>query len=248
MREKIVEIENLCKHYDKPAGLFSKERIFALDNLNLYIKRGDIFGLLGPNGAGKTTMLNIISGLTRQSSGQVRVLGDNSGLRPKLKKFEIGYLSEENVLPDYLSLQELLSFLANIFGFNSQLRAKRIGWLSEQLELASFINKRIQNLSAGQKRLAGLACAFINDPQLLILDEPTVYLDPLGARKLADLISSFKDQGKTVIISSHILSQVEKLCGQVAILKRGKLMFYGDIKTLGSKGSLEDSFIELTTD
>lgn len=248
MTEKIVELDNLSKYYDKRTSLFSKERILALDNLNLAINRGEIFGLLGPNGAGKTTTLNIISGLIKQSSGRVKVLGGNSDSRSTNTKFNIGYLSEENILPGYLSLQGLLSFLADIFGLDSDYKNKRISWLSEQLELARFIDKRIQYLSAGEKRLAGLACAFINDPQLLILDEPTVYLDPLGARKLAGLVSSFKDQGKTIIISSHILSQVEKLCGQIAILKRGQLKFCGDIKTLGAKGSLEDSFIELTAD
>lgn len=248
MTEDIVEISGLSKYYYKRSGLFSREKILALDNLSFSIKRGEIFGLLGPNGAGKTTALNIISGLIKQSSGQVKVLEEGPGSKTMNNKFKIGYLSEENILPDYLNTQELLFFLANVFGLGSSVKNKRISWLNEQLELASFFKKRIQRLSAGQKRLAGLACAFINDPQLLILDEPTVYLDPLGVRKLADLISSFKDQGKTVIISSHVLSQVEKLCGQIAILKQGKLRFNGDTRSPALKGSLEDAFIELTAD
>lgn len=247
MQERIVEIEGLSKNYSRRLGLLSRQETIALDNLNLSINRGEIFALLGPNGAGKTTTLNIISGLTRQSFGRVRLFGENLEPQNTKIKFRIGFLSEDNVLPGYLSLKELLVFLSEIFNLNPQTKDKRTDWLLSELELKDLFKRRIRSLSAGQKRLAALACAFFNDPQLLILDEPTVYLDPLGVRRLTNIINNFKQQGKTVIISSHILSQVEKLCDHVAILNKGRLKFSGDSRAIAQEGSLEDCFIKFTS-
>lgn len=243
----IVEIKNLTKYYTRRTGPFSKQTICAIEDLSLSIEKGDIFALLGPNGAGKTTTLNIISGLLKPSSGKVSIFGHSLDGRDRDFCRQVGFLSEENYLPDYLSLIELLRFLAGIFDFNKSFSAKRIDWLVENLKLEDLLKKRIRNFSSGQKRIAGLSCALLNEPQLLILDEPTVYLDPLVVKNLVSIINGFKTQGKTVIISSHILSQIEKLCNRVAILKSGRIKFCGQSESLLEKGSLEEVFIRLVS-
>ncbi|MBU2540446.1 MAG: ABC transporter ATP-binding protein [Candidatus Omnitrophica bacterium] len=247
MPEEIVEINNLTKYYNRRLNLFSLEKVQALDALNLTIYKGDIFALLGPNGAGKTTTLNIIAGLLRQSGGEVKVFGENFNVHSDELRCKIGYLSEENILPDYVSVKELLEFLANIFGQNSALRKKRIEYLIEIFNLEGLLKKHIHLLSSGQKRIIGVACALINEPDLLILDEPTVYLDPLAVKHLSNIIISLKDEGKTVIVSSHILSQVEKLCNRLAIIKDGKLKLSAKTEDVLSQRSLDDVFLEVTS-
>ncbi len=243
----IVEIENLTKYYTRRIGPFSKQTICAIKDLTLSVEKGDIFALLGPNGAGKTTTLNIICGLLRPSSGHVKIFGGSIDSQSGDFFHKVGFLGEENFLPEYLSLIELLQFLAGIFGFSQSFSAKRIDWLVENLKLKDLLKKRIRSFSSGQKRIAGLSCALLNDPQLIILDEPTVYLDPLIVKDIVAIFNNFKTQGKTVIISSHILSQIEKLCNRVAILKGGRLKFYGDSKSLLEKGPLEEVFIGLVS-
>lgn len=247
MQERIIEICGLSKHYYKRSGLFSKQEILAVDNLSLDIKKGSIFGLLGPNGAGKTTTLNMISGILPASSGVIKIFGRSVGSKDVSFKARLGYLAEDNCLPDYLSLKELLEFLANIFSLSSDFKKKHLAWLVEVFALKDLLVRRIGALSAGQKRIAALAAAFVNDPQLLILDEPTVYLDPLAVKNLSSVITLLKEQGRTIIISSHILSQVEKLCEEVAIIGKGSLKFYGPLEELLKQGPIEDVFIKLTS-
>ncbi|MEW6171318.1 MAG: ABC transporter ATP-binding protein [Candidatus Omnitrophota bacterium] len=243
----VVEVKNVTKYYTRRLGPFSKETICAVEDLTLAVEPGDIFALLGPNGAGKTTTLNIIAGLLPPSSGEVNIFGHRLDNQDRDFYQRIGFLSEENYLPDYISLIELLQFLTRIFNFSLKFSRQRIDWVVEHLKLKDLLKKRIRDLSSGQKRIAGLSCALLNDPDLLILDEPTVYLDPLVVKDLVEIINNFKIQTKTVIISSHILSQVEKLCNRLAILKAGRIKFYGPSRSLSEKGTLEDVFIGLVS-
>jgi ABC-2 type transport system ATP-binding protein len=245
----ILQIRNLSKYYQRQLYFFSEQKsIPALDNLNISVQGGDIFGLLGPNGSGKSTALNIIAGLIKPSSGEVTLFGKKIQGADMGLKNKIGYLTEENVLPDYLSLASLLEFLSEIFGLSPAVKKERLSRLIEQFQLQDVLKKRISLLSSGQKRIASLACTFLNNPQLLILDEPTAYLDPLAVKRLSSIISALKEQGKTVIMSSHILSQVEKLCNRVAILKEGKLKFIGDNTVFSDKRSLDEFFIQVVED
>lgn len=245
--DKIVEIVGLNKYYRRSSNFLSRDKIQALDALNLTIHKGDIFAILGPNGAGKTTILNIICGLSSPSCGEVKVFGKTFEGQERDIKCRIGYLPEEDVLPDCLSVRELLQFLADIFGLNSHRKRKRIDGLIEKFELEGLLKKRIQLLSSGQKRILGFACALINDPELLILDEPTVYLDPFAVKRFTETIINFKQTGKTVIISSHILSQIERLCERILILKAGRMKFVGKNRDLLKTGSLEEVFTQLTS-
>ncbi len=247
MPEKIVEINNLTKYYNRRLNLFSQKKIQALDDLSLTINRGDIFALLGPNGAGKTTTLNIIAGLLRQSRGEVKVFGEEFDTDNVNLKYRIGYLSEENSLPDHISVKELLEFLADIFALDSSLRKKRIEYLVETFKLADLLKKRICLLSSGQRRIIGLASALINDPDLLILDEPTVYMDPLVVKNFSDIIIHLKETAKTIIVSSHILSQTEKLCNRLAIIKEGRLKLVAKTEDVLKEGSLEQVFMKLVS-
>ena len=242
--ETVVEIKNVSKYYQNRSGLILKQKIQALEDLSLTIEKGTIFGLLGPNGAGKSTTLNLLCGLLRPSNGEISLF--NRKLEPFDKNIlqRIGYLPEENILPDYVSLKQLLNFLAHIFQLTPKQENKRLEWLVEQFQLRELLSKRIRFLSSGQKRICGIACALLNQPELLILDEPTVYLDPLAVKRLSALLTDLKSKGATVIISSHILSQIEKLCDRVAILHKGRLKFVGDSRPLLEKHSLDEIFLE----
>lgn len=246
--ESVVEIKGVSKYYQNRSSLILKQEIQALDALNLTVEKGSIFGLLGPNGAGKSTTLNLLCGLLRPSSGAISLFSQS--LEPGNIKLlsRIGYLPEENMLPDYVGLLQLLRFLAQIFQLSPEEEKKRLDWLIEQFQLKDLLNKRISSLSSGQKRVSGIACALFNQPELLVLDEPTVYLDPWAVKRLSAMLIDLKSKGATIIISSHILSQIEKLCDRIGILDQGRLKFVGDSKPLLEKHSLDEVFFELIPD
>lgn len=228
-----IKTEGLTKTYK---GLGKSHRVVAVDHLNLEVEEGQIFGFLGPNGAGKTTTIKMLLGLIFPSEGQAWVLDKPIG-DISIKR-QISYLPESPYFPDHLSAGELLDFYARLFGIPAGERAKRIDQL---LELVGLPNDRkpLREFSKGMLQRAGIAQALINNPKLLFFDEPTSGLDPIAHTDIRDLILRLRDEGKTVFLSSHQLSDVELVCDRVAILNRGKLVRIGDVEDLRAGTEIE---------
>jgi ABC-2 type transport system ATP-binding protein len=234
-KNAVIEAENLTKIYRKP---FSKFQVKALDSLNIKVDRGEIFGFLGPNGSGKTTTMKILLGLLNPTGGNAWVLG-----RPASDvavKGRIGFLPEESYLYRFLSAEETLDFYGRIFKIPHSERRKRIDELIELVGLGHARKRRVSEFSKGMARRLGFAQALINDPEVIFLDEPTSGLDPLVARQVKDIILEQKKQGKTIFMSSHLLSDVETICDRIAILHLGKLQKIGLVKDLISRQDVSE--------
>ena len=245
MDEVIINIENVTKeYYDKK--FFKKRSIIAVNNLDLQIKRGEIFGLLGPNGAGKTTTMNMIIGYIKPSKGTIRVFDQRIGIK-WLGSFrtKLGYLPETPTLHDYFEVEGLLDFYGSLFGLSPKQKKKRIDILLDEFGLQDKRREGIKCLSIGQKRALGFAQALINDPELLILDEPTVYLDPIILNRFRSLLIKLKEKGKTILLSSHTLSEIEKLSDRVAIMDKGNLVALKVTRELTKHSSLDEEFLKL---
>jgi ABC-2 type transport system ATP-binding protein len=207
-----------------------RNRVRAVDNLSLVVNRGELFGLLGPNGSGKSTTIKMILGLLHPTSGRIAVLGK----RPEdvaIKKM-IGYLPEESYLYRFLNARETLDYYARLFFQNRLQRKRRVDMLLEMVGLEAVQRRPVGEYSKGMQRRIGLAQALINDPHLLILDEPTTGLDPIGTRQIKDLLLELKSRGKTILLCSHLLSDVEDVCDRVSIMYGGKVRQEGTVDQL----------------
>ena len=202
----------------------------ALSGLTLDIQPGEGFGFLGANGAGKTTAIRILLGLAPKSGGSASILGMPSGT-PKARR-RIGYLPENPYFYDFLSGRELLDFYGRLAEVSSRDRKRRIPELLELVGMSEFADRQVRAYSKGMLQRIGLAQALLGDPQVIILDEPTAGLDPLGRREVRDLILDLRDEGKTIFLSSHMLSEIEMICDRVAILRRGELARVGTLHEL----------------
>jgi ABC-2 type transport system ATP-binding protein len=223
----IVETRNLSKVYLDFWGRKKKE---ALNALNLKIYRGEIFGLLGPNGSGKTTTIKLLLGLLFPTKGDALVFGQPAA---EVKKNErIGYLPEESYLYRFLNAEETLDFYGRLFDLDPKIRRERADELIKRVGLDNDKKRSLKEYSKGMRQRIGLAQALINDPELVILDEPTSGLDPLGTRWMKDLIIKLRDDGKTIIMCSHRLEDVQDICDRIAILNEGQLQELGAVKTL----------------
>ncbi len=232
MMSSIVEIENLTKDYD--VGFWRKKKVRALDGLSLTVNEGEIFGFLGANGAGKTTTLKLLMRLIFPTSGTARILG--SDISDVSMHAKIGYLPENPYFYDYLTAKEFLNFCGELCGVQKTLRDKRAGELLTRVGLnQSKWKTQLRKFSKGMLQRVGLAQALINDPRIVFLDEPMSGLDPIGRREVRDLIASLREEGKTVFMCSHILSDIEVLCDRVAILKGGRLAQIGALDELRQK-------------
>ncbi|HWN10224.1 MAG TPA: ABC transporter ATP-binding protein [Pyrinomonadaceae bacterium] len=230
----IVEIENLTKDYD--VGLWRKRKVRALDGLSLTVNQGEIFGFLGANGAGKTTTLKLLMRLIFPTSGSARILG--SDIADVSMHAQIGYLPENPYFYDYLTALEFLNFCGEICGIPKNVRELRAKELLVRVGLKETRWKtQLRKFSKGMLQRVGLAQALINDPQIVFLDEPMSGLDPIGRREVRDLIASLRDDGKSVFMCSHILSDIEVLCDRVAILKGGRLAQVGALDELRQKAT-----------
>ena len=227
--EVVIDIVDLTKDYE--VGFIKKKKVRALDQLNLEVKRGEIFGFLGPNGAGKTTTLKLLMRLIYPTQGSARILGhtvDDVSTRSR-----IGYLPENPYFYDYLSGRELLEYTAALFGIPAEQARSRGKELLGVVGLDSDrANRQLRKYSKGMLQRIGIAQALVNDPEIVFMDEPMSGLDPIGRREVRDLLLSLRAQGKTVFFSSHILSDVEAMCDRAAILRRGKLVRCGTVHEL----------------
>ncbi len=236
-----IKIEKLKKTYRKNLR-FSKP---AVDDLTLLIESGEAFGFLGPNGAGKSTVIKILLNFIQPSAGAATINGflvSNPAVRRN-----VGYLPENPYFYDHLTAEELLTFGGKAAGMGKAQIAKRIDELLERLKLSHAKKQRLRTYSKGMVQRTGLALALIHKPQICILDEPMSGLDPMGRRLVADLIVEMRKNGQTVFFSSHILSDIERLCDRVGILNRGRLLYCGGLKDLlpATGGGLEQAFIGL---
>jgi ABC-2 type transport system ATP-binding protein len=225
--EKVVQIDRLCKIFK--VGFWGR-RMTAVHELSLDVLRGEVFGFLGPNGAGKTTTIKMLMGLIYPSGGNATLFGRPVG--DSIAKSKIGFLPESPYFYDYLTGREFLKFYGHLFGLFGTVLDKRI---DELLELVGMIHARdlqLRKFSKGMLQRVGIAQALINDPELVILDEPMSGLDPIGRKEVRDLILRLKESGKTVMFSSHILHDAELLCDRVAMIMKGKLVACGHVSEL----------------
>lgn len=236
----MLETQNLSRRYGS---------ILALENLNLTVQSGQIFGLLGHNGAGKTTAIKLMTGLLKPTAGTVLVGGHDIATEPLLAKRLIGYVADEPHLYEKLTPVEFLRFNGELYGVDSAELSKRIPRLLSLFDLAARGNTLIEGFSHGMKQKTALAGALVHDPRVLFLDEPTVGLDPRGARMLKEVLRRLASRGMTIVLSTHILEIAERLCDRVAILFKGRLAASGTIDelrlTTGEK-TLEEIFLEMT--
>ena len=239
----VISTENLTKVYKV---LLSRRKVTALSNLNISVKKGEIFGLLGPNGSGKTTTVKLLLGLVYPTAGSVHILGKPS--TDVEMKNNIGFLPEETYLYKFLNADETLDFYGKLFSIPRKERKRRIEYLIDLVGIASARKRPLKQYSKGMLRRVGLAQALINDPELVILDEPTSGLDPLGTRDIKDLILDMKNEGKTVFMCSHLLADVQDICDRVAILNKGELQVLGSVTELISKTDILDISVKGVSD
>lgn len=235
MADVVIETRSLSKIY---RDFWGRKKVDALKSLNLTVEKGEIFGLLGPNGSGKTTTIKLLLGLLFPSSGDALVLGRAAD---DVKKNErIGYLPEESYLYRFLNAEETLDFYGRLFDMPASVRRARSADLIRMVGLDHAKKRILKEYSKGMTRRIGLAQALINDPELILLDEPTSGLDPIGTREMKDLILQLRAQGKTIVMCSHLLADVQDVCDRIAILHQGELKELGRVSDLLSIQTLTE--------
>lgn len=223
----VVETRALSKVY---RDFWGRQKVRALKALDLEIYRGEIFGLLGPNGSGKTTTIKLLLGLLFPTEGEALVLGQPA--TDVAKNERIGYLPEESYLYRFLNAEETLDFYGRLFDIPAEVRRERIDRLIKLVKLEGARKRQLREYSKGMTRRIGLAQALINEPDLILLDEPTSGLDPIGTREMKDWILELRDQGKTIVMCSHLLADVQDVCDRIAILHQGELKELGRVDDL----------------
>jgi ABC-2 type transport system ATP-binding protein len=223
-----IYTDHLTKVY---RDFWGRPKVTALDDLNLEIRRGEVFGLLGPNGSGKSTTIKLLLGLIFPTAGTAHVLGEPAGSTTINER--IGFLPEESYLYKFLNGEETLKFYGRLFKIPRNDLKRRVPLLLDKVGLNAKDRKRkLREYSKGMARRIGLAQALINDPDLILLDEPTTGLDPIGTREMKDLIVSLKRQGKTVLLCSHLLADVQDVCDRITILFGGRMRTLGEVRDL----------------
>jgi ABC-2 type transport system ATP-binding protein len=225
--ETVIETRALSKVY---RDFWGRQKVRALKGLDLEIKQGEVFGLLGPNGSGKTTTIKLLLGLLFPTDGHALVFGKDA--TDVSKNERIGYLPEESYLYRFLNAEETLDFYGRLFDIPHNVLQQRIDQLIRMVGLERARKRQLKEYSKGMTRRIGLAQALINEPDLIMLDEPTSGLDPIGTREMKDLILQLKDQGKTVVMCSHLLADVQDVCDRIAILHQGELKELGRVDAL----------------
>ena len=223
----VIETRNLSKIY---RDFWGRKKVHALKSLDIDVRPGEIFGLLGPNGSGKSTTIKLILGLLFPTNGRVLVFDNDATETGKNER--IGYLPEESYLYKFLTAEETLDFYGRLFDMSAAERKRRVDELMTMVGIEHARHRQLREYSKGMTRRVGLAQALINDPDLILLDEPTTGLDPIGTREMKDLILKLRDQGKTILLCSHQLADVQDVCDRVAILHQGELKELGRVSDL----------------
>ena len=226
MSDLVLEAKGLTKRY----GDF-----VAVDHLDLNIRKGEVFGLLGPNGAGKTTTILMLLGLTEPTSGEVSVLGFDPARQPLSVKARVGYMPDQVGFYDELTARENLVYIARLNGIPGNQIKHRVEEAIERVRLTNVIDKLTSTFSRGMRQRLGLADVLVKNPQLIIMDEPTQGLDPELAHEFLDLIHSLKAEGTTIMLSSHLLHQVQEICDRVGLFSQGRMVLHGTVSELARK-------------
>jgi ABC-2 type transport system ATP-binding protein len=227
MSTPAVQIEGITKTFPVP---LRRQRVIAVKNLHLTIQPGEVYGLLGPNGCGKSTTLKILLGLVTPNSGRALIFGKDS--REYRSRRDVGFLPENPYFYKFLTAAETLAFYGKICGLSGKTLATRIDELIELVGLRDARDRRVGGFSKGMLQRIGLAQALIQDPGLVVLDEPTAGVDPAGSHQIRDLILDLKKRGKTVLLTSHLLEQVQEICDRVGIMARGEMIREGSLDDL----------------
>jgi len=239
----VVKIERISKIYESYQGFLKKRRVLALKELNLEIRKREVFGLLGLNAAGKSTLLKLLLEFIFPTRGEFEILGERK--RNIQVKTRIGFLPEEANLYNYLSAEEFLDFCGRLFQITGEKRKKKIVELLKLVGLENSKKIRIKEFSRGMRQRLGIASALINDPEIVFLDEPMSGLDPQGRKKIKDIIFKLKERGKSIFFSSHILAEVEEICDRIGILHKGRLICLKEMREIREEGiSLEKFFLQ----
>jgi len=243
----MIEAVKLCKNFkDKKRG-----DIHAVDNVTFSCKPGEIYGLLGANGAGKTTTLRILATILAPSSGTANVAGFDVVREPQKVRARVGFLSTATALYDRLTAAETVEYFGQLFGLDSATIQRRTNELFKALDMDEFRDRRCAKLSTGMKQKVSIARTLIHDPPVMIFDEPTNGLDVMAARSITDFIRQCRDRGKTVIFSTHVMTEAEKLCDRIGIIHAGRMRAEGSLEQLRQnygKDSLEEIFVEASGD
>lgn len=238
----MIEITNLSKSYNKGT-------VKAVDNLSLSVKRGEIFGFLGPNGAGKTTTIKMMVGLLNIDQGSILINGNDMARDPLKAKKTMGYVPDNPDVFDRLTGLEYLNFMADVYEVSSSVRRERIRYFLEMFDLGDAAADLIKSYSHGMKQKIVLTGALVHKPEVWVLDEPLVGLDPKSAHQLKELMRAHCDEGNTVFFSTHVLEVAERLCDRIGIINKGRLVAMGSMEELrrgDHAGTLENIFLELT--
>src|SRR4030095_9742140 len=228
----VIEAEGLRKVYK---SRFGTRRVSALDGIDLAVAPGEVFGLLGPNGAGKTTTVKILLGLTHPTAGSARLFGIPVA-HPESRR-RVGYLPEGHRFPGYLTARQTLSIFGGMSGMNRAAVRSRIPDLLARVRLSEWTDVKVKKFSKGMTQRLGLAAALVHSPDVLLLDEPTDGVDPVGRREIRDLLQEEAARGISILLNSHLLSEIERTCDRVAILRSGRIVAEGRIDELTSSGS-----------
>jgi len=235
MSSPAAKIDNLTKIFPVP---LRRQKVVAVSDVSIQVEEGEVYGLLGPNGSGKSTILKILLGLVTPTRGKCRVFGEDS--RDYRSHRDVGFLPENPYFYKYLTAEETLRFYGKLGGMKGKPLTNRIVELLELVGMQDARDRRVGGYSKGMLQRIGLAQALIQNPRLLVLDEPTAGVDPVGSRGIRDLIMNLKHMGKTVILTSHLLEQVQEVCDRVGIMARGKLVREGRLEDLVTvKGQTE---------
>jgi ABC-2 type transport system ATP-binding protein len=237
----MIILENLTKVYSG---------ITAVDDLNLQISQGTIFGFLGPNGAGKTTTIKMMAGILRPTKGRILINGIDIDREPSKAKMIIGFIPDRPFLYEKLSGKEFLKFKAGLYGITGNALAERIDDLFETFELTQWADELIEAYSHGMKQRLVIASAIIHEPKVIIIDEPMVGLDPKGAKLVKDILRDLAKGGSTVFVSTHTLGLAQEVCGEIAVVDKGRIVASGTSEELGRQagvtGDLEQIFLKIT--
>lgn len=238
----MIRLESLTKTYGK---------FVAVDNIDLHVPRGTMFGFVGPNGAGKTTTLRIIAGIMRPTAGRIWLGGDDVVADPMAAKARLGFIPDRPFLYEKLTGAEFLQFVAGLYGQDGEVVEKRIDELLEVFELSRWKHELIESYSHGMRQKLIISSALIHRPECIVVDEPMVGLDPKAARLLKDILRQFVDRGGTVLMSTHTLDIAETMCDKIAIIHAGKIVAQGTMaelreQTAAGNASLEELFLKLT--
>lgn len=247
---EILRVEGLSKTFQlsrKQQKIERTERkeIVAVDNLSFTANKGEIFGLLGPNGAGKTTTLRMLATLIRPDSGDALLDGFSVVNQPEEVRGKIGFLTSELKLEDFFTPNYLFDFFSQLYGIAPEVMAERKAKMFERFGVNKFAEVKVANLSTGMKQKLSLVISLVHNPDIIIFDEPTNGLDVLTARTVTDYLQELRDEGKTIILSTHIFSLVERLCDRVGIIIDGRMTACGTLEEVCAGMTMEDRFFEI---